>query len=297
MNYYVSQGNDESEIARRYVNAVETRNRVALSLISDIIDHLEKLVTAYQRLKGMLAIDLIELTTSVPGQIYPSVNTIVQQTQDSLAEFSSQIVDKFTDYYEHHIDILVTNLVTSAKSILSYQFYFANIDVNDAESYDISDVIEIINSTGNTFCKDLDFIRDAINTGANFSTKLFLDRTCEDEEFGFCLRINVFVARMKRENNSDDIEELLRFYRRMKVSATNALKCAPMYGTFLTKVQTWLKLGLTMNSSLPLQPADRRYVLKELEDELQSLKAISRMFTEKSEVSSLVYVYTSSSGN
>jgi len=290
-NYYVIRGNNDSEIEHRYVNAAETRNRVALSLISDIIDHLENLVTAYQRLKGMLFIDLIEPTTSVPGQIYPSINTIVQQTQDSVAGFSSQIADKFTYYYEHHVDIFVTNLVRSAKSVLSYQVYFADIDVNDTESYDISRVVEIINSTGNAFCNDVEFIRHAIKAGADFSTKLFLDRTCEDERFSFCQRIVVLVARMKTENNSDYVEELLRFYRRMKVSATNALKCAPMYGTFLTKVQSWLKAGLTMNSSLPLQPADRRYVLKELEYELSRLKAISRMFAEKSEVSALVYIY------
>jgi len=285
---YVSQGNNDSETERRYVNAAETRSRVALSLITDIIGHLETLVTAYQRLKAMLAIDLVEHTTSVPGQIYASINTIVQQTQDSLAEFSSQISDKFTDYYKQNVDYAVTRLVETAKSILSRQFYLDN--ANGANSSEISHIERLVVSTGKIFCEDAHVVIDAISNGDSFSTTLSVDRTCEDEDnYEFCMFIDDFMALIR--NNGNFTEKLLDLYEKMIVSAKTVLKCAPMYGTFLTEVQSWLKLGLTMNSSLPLQPADSQYILGELDDELQKLKDISRMFAEKSEVSSFVYYH------
>jgi len=277
-NYYVIHGNNDSEIERHYVNAAETRNRVASSLISDIIGHLEKLVTAYQRLKAMLAIDLTDHTTSVPGQIHASVNTIVQKTQDSLAEFSSQIADKFTDYYEQNVDIFVTQLVRSAKSIVSYQFYLANIDMNDTESFNISRVEEIFDYK-DEFCRDFNTVLTAASSGRNFSTKLSVDITCYSGELRsrYC---NDSAALTK--NDTDYIDEL----RGVTESTRKILKCLPMYRTFLSDVQSWLKLALTINSSLPLQPADGRYIPMELENELNYLNYISRTFATKSEVRS-----------
>ena len=276
-NYYVIHGNNDSEIERHYVNAAETRNRVASSLISDIIGHLEKLVTAYQRLKAMLAIDLTDHTTSVPGQIHASVNTIVQKTQDSLAEFSSQIADKFTDYYEQNVDIFVTQLVRSAKSIVSYQFYLANIDMNDTESFDISRVEEIFDYK-DEFCRDLNAVLIAVGSGRNFSTKLFFGRTCDSEE----LRSRYCNDSVDVTKNSTD------YFVKLFESTRKILKCLPMYRTFLSKVQSWLNDELTINSSLPLQPVDGRYIPMELENELNYLNYISRTFATKSEVRSFL---------
>jgi len=279
-SYYLSLGNNYTDIRRQYVNAVETRNRIASPLLSDILGHLEKLVTAYQRLKAVLAVDLIEHTTSVPGQIHASINTIVQQTQNSLAEFSSKIVDEFADYYEQNTDFLVMQVIDPAKAILSYHTYFANMDADDADSFNISRIRKIFDY-GDAYCKALNVIIDhfEVNRRANFSTKLYLDRTCRPTIYDYCYTGSPFTT--LTTNYTDHIEELARSYQSMADSARFALKCGPMYRTFLNEVQSWLKLALTLNSSLPLQPADRRYILMELEQELSWLKSISRTFAKE----------------
>jgi len=285
MNYYLRQENNNSEIGRRYVNAMETRNRVASSLLQDVIGNLEKLLTTYQRLKAVLAVDLIEQTTSVPGQIHASISTIVQKTQDSLVEFSSQVVDKFSDHYEQNADFPVTQILRSAKSILSQHFYFANINTSDVDNFNISHVEKIFDYK-DAFCKDVEVMGESIyyvEPKANFSTKLFTDRTCRVWVIYRCCFTD--VERTMR-NNTDYVESLVELYEEMTESARMALRCAPMYGTFLKEVQSWMKLALTMNSSLPLKPADRRYVLVDLEYELNWLKNISHTFAKKTVVRS-----------
>jgi len=281
INYYQSHEKNDTKVDRRYVDAMETRNRVASSLLSDVIGHLEKLATACQRLKAVLAVDLIEHTTSVPGQIHESINTIVQQTQDSLAEFSSEIVDKFADYYEQNKDYAVTQLVDSAKSLLSHHFYFENLDVNDTDSFNISRIEEIF-YFADAMWKDIQDDRyglfDAKET--NFSTKLFIDRTCR----------TYFYRPEFWTNDTDYIEKSLEHYQRITDFARTVLQCGPMYRTFLSEVQSWLKSAITMNSSLPLQPMDHRYILVELEHELNWLNAISRTFTEESVVRSYTHI-------
>ena len=266
VKYYQSHGKNDSEIGRRYVNAVETRSRVGSSLLSEILSHLEKFITAYQRLMAVLKVDLIEQTTSVPGQIHASIITIVQETQNSLEKFNSQIVQKFTDYYEQNVDILVTQLVSSAKSILS----FTNTDANDTDSLNVSRNETIFNY-GNAFCKGYDTVDDYVrsNLGVNFSTKLYVDRTCR---MHYCYYAEHGLLAI---NNTGEL---------MTETARAVVKCVPMYRTFLSEVQSWMKGALTMNSSLPLQLTDYRYVLNELETELNSLRTISRTFAEKSMV-------------
>jgi len=256
---------------------MEMKNRVALPLLSHVISHLEKLIKFFQRLKAVLEVDLIEHTTSVPGQIHASINTIAQQTQNSLVEFSTQIVDKFSDYYEQNMDFAVTQLVRSAKAILSHQFYFMNIDVNDTDSFDINRTEEVFRYKDN-FCDDLKLLDSSIEyavSGANFSTKLYLDRTCFAMYYG-CVRMD-----MPERNSIGYIQELVDKYEFLHRIAKAALRCVPMYHAVLNEVKSWLKNALTMNSSLPLQPEDRRYVLTELEQELNWLKAISRTLSEE----------------
>jgi len=278
-NYYLSHENNDTEIGRRYVNAVETRSRVASSLLRDVLGHLEKLATAYQRLKAVLAVDLVEHRTSVPGQIHASIDTIVQQTQNSLAEFSSQIADKFTDYYKQNADFSVKQLEDIAGSILSHQTYVAIIHVNDAASFNSSRTQKILHDR-DAFCEALGavFGHLKLNRGANFSTKLFVDRTCNQSELTeYCSELRPFTR-----NETGYIRELVEVYRTMAESARTTLKCVPMYRTFLNEVELWLKQALTLNSSLPLQPADRRHVLTELENELSRLKEISHTVAAES---------------
>jgi len=283
IKYFLS---NNSELARRYVNAVETRNRVASTSLSYVIGHLEKLATAHQRLKEMLTVDLVEHTTSVPGEIDASINAIVQQTQDSLEEFRSQIFHKFNDYYEQNVDFSVTQLVTSAKSILSHMFYLAkaNTNVNDSDRSNVS-LFEKIVDYRNTFCEKDRYVyfADYFKTG-NFSAKLFVDKSCDTEEFfNYCENAE-FPTLTK--NNTEHVDELITLTESTTVTARTVLKCAPMYGTFLHDTRSWLELALTLNSSLPLRPADRRYVLVELEHELNWLISSSRTFAEKSMVRS-----------
>jgi len=274
VNYYLSGGNNDSELDRRYVNAVETRSRVGSSLLSEIFGHLERVITAYHRLKAVLEVDLIEQTTSVPGQIHASINTIVQETQNSLEEFNSQIVQKFTDYYEQNVDFSVTQLVDSAKSILSNRISFTNTDLsaNDTDNFNISRNEKIFDY-GNAFCKYVTTVSEYVynsNRGVNFSTGLYVDRTCWPSRY--C----VYAERgLLTINNTGQL---------MTKSARDAVTCVPMYRTFLSEVQSWMKRALTMNSSLPLQPADHRYVLKELDHKHNWLKSTFHTFAEQSMV-------------
>jgi len=290
VKYYQSHGNNDSEIGRRYVNAVETRNRVASPLLSEVIGHLENLTTAYRRLKAVLAVDLIEQTTSVPGQIHASINTIVQETQNSLEEFNAQIVQKFADYYELNVDFSVTQLVGSAKSILSHDFYFANIDADATDSFNLSHMEKVFDYRL-AFCNHLKPVIDSLSNavdGAHFSTRLYVDRSCgrdppflnPDIDSLGCYRGFEPPAR----GEIAYVEQLVEFYQYLALHAKATLKCLPMYRTFLSEVQSWMKRALTMNSSLPLQPADRQYVLMELEDEINWMKHISRIFAEETVV-------------
>ena len=281
-NYYLSHENNDSEIGRRYVNAVETRSRVASSLLRDVLGHLEKLATAYQRLKAVLAVDLIEHRTSVPGQIHASIDTIVQQTQNSLAEFSLQIAGKFTDYYKQNVDLLVNQVVDDAKSVLSHRTYFASINVNDADSFSANTSrIRKIFDDRDAFCKALNVMFDHlnINRGTNFSTKLYVDRTCNQPVTEHCSELRPLTI-----NDTGYIGELVELYEAMTGSARTALKCVPTYNILLSDVDSWLKQALTLNSRLPLQPADRRHVLTQLEDELSWLKTISHTVADVSVV-------------
>jgi len=278
IKYYLSQGNNKSEIGRRYVNAVGTRNRVASALLTDVIGQLQKLLTTYQRLRAVLDVDLIEHTTSLPGQILASVNTIVQKTQDSVEEFSSRIVHKFTEYYEQNVDFAVKRLLHSARD----QLYFASIDVNDTDNFNASLIIEKMFHYVDAVCKNYKVVNASVHNGANFSTRLFVDRNCNDPPSYGCLHDEPAVI---MSHGAQHIEYLADDY---KSTARDILKCFPMYRTFLDEVQSWLKKALTIHSSLPLLSANRRYVLTELDNELNWLKDASHTFAEKTVVRSFV---------
>jgi len=294
INYYVKHGKNDSQIGRSYVDAADIRNRVASSSLTDIVGHLEKTIKAYKRLKAMLEVDLIEHTTSVPGQMQASISTIVQKTLDSLAEFSSQIVGKFAASYEQNVDFLVSQIIKTAKSILTspYLLYLGRRDAND-------DFVEMMFEHKNTFCKTLEHLGESVYEGrseANFSAQLFLDRSCHDD-----LRANKFMRRYCRRSELDTLtsndteyeEKLAEFTSVMADTARLMLRCTPMYHMFLTEVDNWLKRALAMNSSQFSQSADRRHVLKELEHELEWLEEVSHIFTEKSAVIAFLYIFHS----
>jgi len=287
INYYVRHGDYNATIRRPYRKAAETRSRVPLPLVSDIMTHLEKLSTAYQRLKAMLAVDLIEQTTSVPGQIYASVNTIVQQTQDSLAVFKLQIADKFFEYHEQNIDLFETQLITLAKTILSYQVYFENRDAINAGTFNVSRVEKMFQSRS-ALCEDIYLDLYKVQRANNFSANLFLDRTCVRDIFIHCFSAEATTLTPNTTTYTDD---LLKLYEHTSGLAKAVLRCIPIYRTLLNEAQSWIKSAVSINSSLPLRPGDRRYVLKQLEDELNWLKTISCSFSEKPMVSSIIIIF------
>jgi len=286
-NYYLSRGDYDSAVLHPYLKAAETRSRVPLPLLSDIMTHLEKLSTAYQRLEAMLAVDLIEQTTSVPGQIYASVNTIVQQTQDSLAEFKSQLADKFFEHYEQNRDLFETQLITLAKTILRYQVYFENKDAINAQTFNVSRVEKMFQSRS-ALCDD--FFRDLrqVQRTDNFSAQVFLDRTCWRDIFTYCFSAEAITLTPNATTYTDDLLEL---YKHTTGVAKTIMRCIPNYRMLLNEAQSWIKSAVSINSSLPLRPGDRRYVLNQLEDELNWLKTISRSFSEKPMVSSIIIIF------
>jgi len=263
MEYYRSYENDDTEIGGRYVNAAETRNRVGTSLLTEVISHLEKLVRDYQRLKAILAVDLIEHTTSVPGQILASINTIVRQTQYSLNKFRSEIFDKFVEYYERKMDFMVSHVVSSAKYTLGNHRRF------------LTD--EIIND----ICKEFDVPTDLDCNSDNdsFLAKLSIDRTCDH-------LINNYTNYCTQNKSERNDSSIMREFQKL---ASDTLKCVPQYRTFLDEVQQWLTLTVTMNANLPLKPTDRRHVLAELEHELNWMNATSSTFSKKTVVGSFEF--------
>jgi len=289
-NYYLSRGDYDSAVLHPYLKAAETRSRVALPLLSDIMTHLEKLSTAYQRLEAMLAVDLIEQTTSVPGQIYAFVNTIVQQTQDSLAEFKSQLIDKFFEYHEQYRDLPETQLITLAKTILSYQVYFENTDAINAGTFNVSRVEKMFQSRS-ALCDDFNryygyyYLLQRAQRANNFSTYIFIDRT-----WYTLIRYHCFYSTSTTltPNSTNYIGDFLEVYEHMTQVAKYVLRCIPIYRTLLNEAQSWIKSAVSINSSLPLRPGDRRYVLMQLEDELNWLKNVSRSFAEKAMVRSII---------
>jgi len=283
IKYYLSQGNNKSEIGRRYVNAVETRNRIASSLLTDVLGHLEKLRTMYQRLRADLDVDFIEPTTSLPGQIRASINTIVQITQDSVEEFSSQIVNKFTKCYEENIDFIVTQILRSAKILLSDHFYFTSVDANDTDTFN-ANLMEKLFDYKDAFCKYFKAVNTSFFKSGDFSVSTFIDRTCHDQDLYYCY---IYEIETSMRNYTGDIEGLVELYKTIAKSARKVLECMPMYRTFLNEVQSWLKKALTIHSSLPLHSANRRYVLTELDNELNWLKDVSHTFAQKTVVRSL----------
>lgn len=287
-NHYLSYGSNESATGRRYMNAVETRSRVASPLLSDVIGHLEKLTTAYQRLKAVLAVDLIDHSTSVPGQIYASINTIVEQTQRSLEQFGSQIVDKFTERYVQNAEFLFTKAITSAKSIiLRYQLYVKNMDADDVTGLHIRHTKELF-SLGDALCDDMEGMGNLF--GENFLTAIF-GRSCSNDIMEYCRHASSIVITQNATSYPEELP-VFKIFQHMMVSAKAAVRCLPIYGTFLKEVQSWLKLALTINSSLPLRPGNYRSFLMDLEDDLNWLTTFSHTFSAKSMVSCLsIMVY------
>jgi len=261
--YYRNYENNDMEIGGRYVNAAETRNRVGTSLLIEVISHLEKLIRDFQRLKAILAVDLIEHTTSVPGQILASINTIVQQTQYSLNEFRSEIFDKFVEYYERKMDIMVSHVVSSAKYILGNHRRFSTDEI-------INDI-----------CKEFDVPTDLdCNSDNNsFLAKLSIDRTCD-------LLSNNYTNYCTQYKSAGNDSSIVSEFQKL---ASDTLKCAPQYRTYLDEVQQWLTLTATINASLPLKPTDRRHVLTELEHEVNWMNATSSMFSKKTVVGSFEF--------
>ena len=263
MEYYRSHESNDTEIGGRYVNAAETRNRVGTSLLTEIISHLEKLIRDFQRLKAILAVDLIEHTTSVPGQILASINTIVQQTQYSLNEFRSEIFDKFVEYYERKMDFMVAHVVSSAKYILGNHRRFSADDII------------------NYICKEFDvpIDLDCNSDSESFSAKLYIDRTCD-------FPLNNYTNYCLHYKSAVNDTSIMRDFQKL---ANDTLKCVPQYRTFLDEVQQWLTLTVTMNASLPLKPTDRQHVLAELEHEVNWMKAKSITFSKETAVGSFLF--------
>jgi len=294
IDYHLSRSDYDSVITRRYLNSAEIRSRVASPLLSDIMTHLEKLSTAYQRLKAMLAVDLIEQTTSVPGQIYASVNTIVQQTHDSLAEFKSQLVDKFFEYYEQNTDFFVTQFTTYAKTILSYQVYFENRDAINERTFNMSRVQKMLQSRSE-LCENFrryfrehqyHFIEVSPHS-KNFSAHLVVDRTCMT---GFVEHCNGADLIQLTPNSTNYTEDLLEIYKHATGVSKTALRCIPIYRTLLNEAQTWIESAVSINSSLPLRPGERRDALVDIENELNWLKTISHSFAENPTVRSIIII-------
>jgi len=283
---YDNPANNFSAISRRYINAAQTRTRVATQLLRDIIGHLEKLARTCQRLKSTLAVDLVEHTTSVPGHILASVNLIVQKTTDSLVQFKLQIADEFIGYYDTNVDYFVTQSITFAMSLTSY--YNKHKDLNDSDSFDETFVDSI-----RAFCEV--YAANLTANTANFSTKLVTERGCDDT-------ITTLSDHFCRY--TPPTESVAHIIRRLKdqgvdvpVKAKELLHCLLVYRTFLDELQSWMKTKLTMNSSLPLQPANRRYVLKGLGNDIKWMTSVSREFAENSMVKSSIVTNTSTNTN
>jgi len=117
----VSRGQSQRgdpDVRRRFLRAAEIRGRVDAEQMGSTIGRLEKLRTALDRLRAVLDVDVVNVDTSMTGQLLEAVGALVQRTATSIANFKLKIVDRFSTVYNRRANFLVDQLTNSANTFV-----------------------------------------------------------------------------------------------------------------------------------------------------------------------------------
>ena len=90
-NLYVDEA-VYANVSHRYSEAIDVKSRVDISVLSSVLKALVKLLSAEKTLKAAITVNIVDRRTSVTGQLYESITTLVQTTQDCLESFSTDLL-------------------------------------------------------------------------------------------------------------------------------------------------------------------------------------------------------------
>ena len=108
-----------SDIQKRYQAAREIRSRVDFEGMGTVLGHLEEVTEAFNQLRMVLDVDIVNGSTSVTGQLFDSIGAIVQETARSVHLFKADLFDMFQAFYNKRAVFLVDQLINSANTFVS----------------------------------------------------------------------------------------------------------------------------------------------------------------------------------
>ena len=221
------------DIEDRYLTGIDAHSRIETdSMIT--LQQLVNLEHTYQTLTTIVDVDLLNPATSIVGDIYYDIDSIVQLTHDSVNEFHTELIQPFTDTYEQNVEFFVLRIVSEGNAFLALYASnkyasFADDDVNTSETA----LCQYFVKFWTWFKDDYD---DPFRAWTYFDRKI-----CSVELFYTC----------KKFLNGTEIEQ-----KKMPEQVKVWLKCMTEFREFLDDVGSWLKAEATLNSSLPLKTTD-----------------------------------------
>jgi len=244
------------DIEDRYLTGIDAHSRIETdSMIT--LQQLVNLEHTYQTLTTIVDVDLLNPATSIVGDIYYDIDSIVQLTHDSVNEFHTELIQPFTDTYEQNVEFFVLRIVSEGNAFLALYASnkyasFADDDVNTSET-----------ALCQYFVKFWTWFKDDYDDP--FKAWTYFDRKiCNNELFDMC----------KKFINGTEIEQ-----KKMPEQVKVWLKCMTEFREFLDDVGSWLKAKEALNSSLPLTTSvDENLIVGELENNLYDLQYMTVRF-------------------
>ena len=84
-----------ADIKDRHDNAKEISSRIATSLTTNILQESSQLIYLLRRLETLLSADVVKRETSLAGQLFDSIATLVDQTTTAVDAFKQQVFDQY----------------------------------------------------------------------------------------------------------------------------------------------------------------------------------------------------------
>ena len=206
----------------------------------------------------VIDLDLLNPATSLVGDIYSTVERIVQLTHDTVEQFRRQLVRPHRETYQQKVDFFVRRIVDEANAFLAYHASsnrgFASPDVNRSAL---------------AFCRQyVEFWRWFIDDYRDpFKAWTYSDRKT-------CTRWLHHVCNGTATDSREEVE------KRMPPETKTWRLCMTEFGEFLEDADAWLKTRSTLNASLPLQSTGDQVlgVLARLKDNTDRLRRTNENF-------------------
>ena len=87
-----------ADIKDRHDNANEISSRVATNLATNILQESSQLIYLLRRLETLLSADVVKRETSLAGQLFDSIATLVDQTTAAVDAFTQQVFDHWAKF-------------------------------------------------------------------------------------------------------------------------------------------------------------------------------------------------------